>query len=31
VVIDMFSKACTGAATKTVIAEAVQQLKQIYG
>ncbi len=31
VVIDMFSKACTGAPTKTVIAEAVQQLKQIYG
>ena len=31
VVIDMFSKACTGGATKTVIAEAVQQLKQIYG
>jgi multiple sugar transport system substrate-binding protein len=31
VVIDMFSKACTGSPTKTVIAEAVQQLKQIYG
>ena len=31
VVIDMFSKACTGAPTKTVIAEAVAQLKQIYG
>ncbi len=31
VVIDMFSKACTGGATKTVIAEAVTQLKQIYG
>jgi hypothetical protein len=27
----MFSKACTGAATKAVIAEAVAQLKQIYG
>ena len=31
VVIDMFTKACTGAATKVVIAEAVAQLKQIYG
>jgi multiple sugar transport system substrate-binding protein len=31
VVIDMFSKACLGAPTKTVIAEAVAQLKQIYG
>jgi len=31
VVIDMFSKACLGAATKTVIAEAVAQLKSIYG
>jgi multiple sugar transport system substrate-binding protein len=31
VVIDMFSKACLGAPTKTVIAEAVTQLKQIYG
>jgi multiple sugar transport system substrate-binding protein len=31
VVIDMFSKACTGAPTKSVIAEAVGQLKQIYG
>jgi hypothetical protein len=30
-VIDMFSKACLGAPTKTVIAEAVTQLKQIYG
>ena len=31
VVIDMFSKACTGASTKSVIAEAVSQIKQIYG
>lgn len=31
VVIDMFTKAATGASTKTVIAEAVAQLKQIYG
>jgi len=31
VVIDMFAKACTGAATKTVIAEAVAGIKQIYG
>jgi multiple sugar transport system substrate-binding protein len=31
VVIDMFTKACTGASTKGVIAEAVAQLKQIYG
>jgi multiple sugar transport system substrate-binding protein len=31
VVIDMFTKACTGASTKAVIAEAVAQLKQIYG
>jgi multiple sugar transport system substrate-binding protein len=31
VVIDMFTKACTGGSTKTVIAEAVAQLKQIYG
>jgi multiple sugar transport system substrate-binding protein len=31
VVIDMFAKACTGTPTKTVIAEAVTALKQIYG
>jgi len=31
VVIDMFTKACTGGQTKAVIAEAVTQLKQIYG
>jgi multiple sugar transport system substrate-binding protein len=31
IVIDMFTKACTGAPTKAVIAEAVAQLKQIYG
>ena len=31
IVIDMFAKACTGAATKTVIAEAVNGLKAIYG
>jgi len=31
IVIDMFTKACTGQATKAVIAEAVAQLKQIYG
>jgi len=27
----MFTKACTGGSTKAVIAEAVAQLKQIYG
>ena len=31
IVIDMFTKACTGTPTKTAIAEAVSQLKQIYG
>ena len=31
VVIDMFAKACTGAPTKQVIADAVTGLKQIYG
>jgi multiple sugar transport system substrate-binding protein len=31
VVIDMFTKACTGTPTKAAIAEAVAQLKQIYG
>jgi multiple sugar transport system substrate-binding protein len=31
VVIDMFAKACTGASTKQVIADAVTGLKQIYG
>ena len=31
IVIDMFAKACTGAATKQVIADAVTGLKQIYG
>ena len=31
IVIDMFTKACTGTPTKTAIAEAVTQLKQIYG
>ena len=31
IVIDMFAKACTGTPTKTVIAEAVTGLKQIYG
>jgi multiple sugar transport system substrate-binding protein len=30
VVVDMFAKACAGASTKEVIAEAVVQLKQIY-
>jgi multiple sugar transport system substrate-binding protein len=30
VVVDMFAKACTGAATKDVIANAEAQLKQIY-
>jgi multiple sugar transport system substrate-binding protein len=30
VVIDMFAKACAGAPTKEVIANAVAQLKQIY-
>jgi multiple sugar transport system substrate-binding protein len=30
VVTDMFAKACTGASTKTVIADAVTGLKQIY-
>ncbi len=30
IVIDMFTKACTGTPTKTAIAEAVAQLKQIY-
>ncbi len=30
VVVDMFAKACAGASTKQVIAEAVAQLKQIY-
>jgi multiple sugar transport system substrate-binding protein len=31
ILIDMFAKACTGTPTKTVIAEAVTGLKQIYG
>jgi multiple sugar transport system substrate-binding protein len=31
IVIDMFAKACTGASTKQVIADAVTGLKQIYG
>jgi multiple sugar transport system substrate-binding protein len=31
VIADLFSKACLGASTKDVIAEAVTQLKQIYG
>jgi len=31
IVIDMFAKACTGAATKQVIADAVTGLKNIYG
>lgn len=31
IVIDMFAKACTGVPTKTVIADAVTGLKQIYG
>jgi multiple sugar transport system substrate-binding protein len=31
IVIDMFTKACTGTPTKNAIAEAVTQLKQIYG
>ncbi len=31
IVIDMFAKACTGASTKQVIADAVAGLKQIYG
>jgi len=31
IVIDMFTKACTGGQTRAVIAEAVAQLKQIYG
>src|SRR2546425_9658481 len=31
VVIDMFAKACTGTPTRTVIADAVAGLKQIYG
>jgi multiple sugar transport system substrate-binding protein len=31
IVIDMFAKACTGAPTKQVIADAVTGLKQIYG
>jgi multiple sugar transport system substrate-binding protein len=31
IVIDMFAKACTGAQTKNVIAEAVTGLKAIYG
>jgi multiple sugar transport system substrate-binding protein len=31
IVIDMFTKACTGTPTKAAIAEAVSQLKQIYG
>ena len=30
VVVDMFAKACAGASTKDVIAQAVVQLKQIY-
>ena len=30
VVVDMFAKACAGAATKDVIANAEAQLKQIY-
>jgi len=30
-VIDMFFKVCLGALIKIVIAEAVTQLKQIYG
>jgi multiple sugar transport system substrate-binding protein len=30
VVVDMFAKACAGAATKDVIANAEVQLKQIY-
>jgi len=31
VIADMFAKACTGASTKTVIADATAGLKQIYG
>jgi len=31
IVIDMFAKACTGTPTKTVIADGVAGLKQIYG
>jgi multiple sugar transport system substrate-binding protein len=31
VVVDMFAKACTGVATKQVIADAVTGLKQVYG
>ncbi len=31
VVVDMFAKACAGASTREVIANAVAQLKQIYG
>jgi multiple sugar transport system substrate-binding protein len=31
IVIDMFTKACTGTPTKAAIAEAVSQLKTIYG
>jgi len=31
IVIDMFAKACTGVPTKTVIADAVTAIKQVYG
>ena len=31
IVIDMFAKACTGVPTKTVIADAVTGIKQVYG
>ena len=31
IVIDMFTKAITGTPTKTAIAEAVAQIKTIYG